>query len=1188
MTTPTPIPGSLADLLEKKQSLEGDVQSLSHLRDQLALALVTMEQNTDRITAWLKEKRESIIVTRHQLMRAISNKNVANLQELLANSGKDSASKDVIGFLLTDGVIIEQAQKAFGEKHHLVATLRDHTKGLPARLIEMLPSLDVPEDISKNIAQMQSTLAAGEATVKPAPAKNKGGALSGWFKSQAQRDTEEAEAAYFGMLEHWRQIQRDLIGMQSDRHYYIDSFMDWVGENLSPSTADQNFAALMTQYRHPAYVIARAQEDYNHALTGRTKALLDDANTYSHVVRALDEQRIGDFIGDMPTLFPKPDQPAAAEMRRLLLADFGASSFADIALDYVTDPAARYALLGASVAHEGRLMIKGSMSANTLFARIFDEVTKAGDDVLPIDALTLTMRIISRRNSDVNFNSYVREQDIIGKLTARFGDDDAAYEQALTALFTGIDANCATTHIGQFVTLRRAAIERDSTALASAMSAINSAEDAAPVRALWDLVMRGTSNTGISLTQILQDSAKGNAKTLVPLLSQALALGLAREITLEGLSSTRDGEVMKNVTELIGKLLSDSMIDDVAPAAITMLLAGARIEKNTDASKNWQAQLSGTKGIIATIARKASLDNGKKAAFIAALMSPYKDAIKTTALLENIASDIVAAHGDQTGVDLLRDSARAIIGDVFTIENNRHLINPQNIANIWYEPQTDATGTLAFTLGGKTHVLTSRISEESARELFDILYHRHGFMREKMGLFNPDSADGFEHNSKDGTRIIWDMHVTWLNITPAQRAELQQRKDMIHADGADGAISMRPSAVLALIPMPGQWLLVDRNGSHQLVKNLSMPNDETPLVRMGNTYINPQRASLLSIDNGDQSISLRVENPIFTQLVEAMTRQDELSAYSSEGQYIKVGATSKAQWNACMAAIDSDPAQLSPGGDLGHLRFNLDTLGFITAYADSKSAGIQYSNQDKGGLSGRIEVDGELVPELIAGLQKAASGRDNAIVIENSSPLSALIVHADQAHNIFYNADRAALMILTEHSNLSPGLSSHVATRIIKQCAQQPGWESLDNRSQTLDIARMDRATLLYWDKTDGSANTLIGNRVIAMGMTQSDFERYTAKRAADGQAPIASALTTAQMKDFALSCANPGMRAADLPPPRKSAHPRDLLDVVTTVKSTSARDQKYIEQKEYQEILRSKENKNSYNNKYKSSPKYK
>ena len=57
------------DLLEKKQSLEGDVQSLSHLRDQLALALVTMEQNTDRITAWLKEKRESIIVTRHQLMR---------------------------------------------------------------------------------------------------------------------------------------------------------------------------------------------------------------------------------------------------------------------------------------------------------------------------------------------------------------------------------------------------------------------------------------------------------------------------------------------------------------------------------------------------------------------------------------------------------------------------------------------------------------------------------------------------------------------------------------------------------------------------------------------------------------------------------------------------------------------------------------------------------------------------------------------------------------------------------------------------------------------------------------------------------------------------------------------------------------------------------------------------------------
>ena len=66
MTTPPPTPGSLADLLEKKQSLEGNVQSLTHLRDQLALALVTMEQNTDRITAWLKDNREEIIVTRQK------------------------------------------------------------------------------------------------------------------------------------------------------------------------------------------------------------------------------------------------------------------------------------------------------------------------------------------------------------------------------------------------------------------------------------------------------------------------------------------------------------------------------------------------------------------------------------------------------------------------------------------------------------------------------------------------------------------------------------------------------------------------------------------------------------------------------------------------------------------------------------------------------------------------------------------------------------------------------------------------------------------------------------------------------------------------------------------------------------------------------------------------------------------
>ena len=66
MSTPPNDPAQLlAELLAKKESLSTDVNSLSELRDQLALALLTMEQNTDRITTWLKDSRESIIVTRH-------------------------------------------------------------------------------------------------------------------------------------------------------------------------------------------------------------------------------------------------------------------------------------------------------------------------------------------------------------------------------------------------------------------------------------------------------------------------------------------------------------------------------------------------------------------------------------------------------------------------------------------------------------------------------------------------------------------------------------------------------------------------------------------------------------------------------------------------------------------------------------------------------------------------------------------------------------------------------------------------------------------------------------------------------------------------------------------------------------------------------------------------------------------
>lgn len=1178
MTTPPHTPGSLAEWLDKKQTLEGDVQSLGHLRDQLALALVTMEQNTDRVTAWLKQNREAIIVTRQHLMRAINGKKKAQLSKIIGAGSQGKYSRDVIGFLLSDGEMLAAATTAFGADNADVVALGNIPAGVPAQLIEALPALGIPEEISDNLVRMQKlqdgTPAAPAQADKPAE-KQKGGVLSGWFKSQTQRDTEDAEAAYQGMLTHWRQIQRDLIGLQSDRHYYIDSFMDWVGENLSPSTPEQNFAAIMTQYRHPSYVIARAQEDYDQALKVRTRSLLDDATTYSNVAQLLDKQDITAFINELPVLFPRPDQTAAAEMRRLLLADFEASSFADIAMQHVIDPAARLALLEAAIAFEG-LKIKGSYVYNDIYPAIFDAVTAKGDNHLPVKALGVALRSIkSHAVNDINMHDYLTSNGSFTKLTERFGNEDALYTQALQSLLQGFGRGVDTRPVELFVELRRAALNNDSKALAAVMASIATPETGADVRALWDLTMRGESNTGISLTGMLQSAAARNTKTLIPLLSQALSLGLAREITLEGISSIRDDRAFTTAGNLILSLLEKGTIEDVSPAAISLLLAGSRIAQNAEATTKWQNLLAGKDGLLVKIAGEDTLADSQKLGFLAALLAPLGDTLTKTALLENTAAELTGAKDKARAAGLLRDAAHGLIGDIYPAGENAFLANAGNIANMWHDASNN---TLYFTLGGKTQVFSNRIDAKAAENLLDILHHRHGFMRESMGLFNPDLADGFEHVG-DNTRIIWDMHEAPLNISYIQRNELKNRASMVHTTVTDSNskvthTSMHPRALLALIPLPsfGQWLMVDRNGNHKIVDNLTMPAFELPLVRMGNAYINPDRASLLSVDEADKTISLRVENPVFTQLVEGMTREDGLSAFaSSDGQYIKVTASDKAQWDVCMCKVENNPAQIKAQGDLSHLRFNLDTLGFITAYAEAKSAGIQYSHKNKGGVSGRIEVDTDMaadLPAIVASLAQSASRSNKLLVIPADGMVSDLIVHTDHLHNVFYSAKQDALIMVSEHSDLRPGITKARAVTALSQIYGQPGWQRIDSNgtAASADLARMDRATMLYWDRDDNSANALIGNRIVSLGMSYSDFSSFMARRIADASVPQAKVLEPLALKQFSSLCANERVTAKDLPAPRRSAHPRDLFAQITTARRSDM-DSDTLNRKHKQEI---------------------
>src|SRR5690606_34563792 len=152
-------------------------------------------------------------------------------------------------------------------------------RGFPAHILEELPEITMPED-SADVAPVAIVPVANAPAEPEQPKKGFWSSVSGWFKGKdPEEEAREQEAA---VRRQWRNVRSELVSLQSDRHYYIDSFMDWVGENLEPENpGTPPAAALMEQYQNPQYVIDLAQRDYAEVNEGKTRRLAEQSLNYS-------------------------------------------------------------------------------------------------------------------------------------------------------------------------------------------------------------------------------------------------------------------------------------------------------------------------------------------------------------------------------------------------------------------------------------------------------------------------------------------------------------------------------------------------------------------------------------------------------------------------------------------------------------------------------------------------------------------------------------------------------------------------------------------------------------------------------------------------------------------------------------------------------------------------------------------
>src|SRR5690606_5401089 len=136
----------------------------------------TLERNTDSINGWLAENQNDIIVRHHQLVRAITHdKDETKAQTALKNLG------DMTGFVLNLQDFEKLAADQFGKDSDVVKAIARAPRGFPAKILEELPEISMPED-GDDVAPVAIVPVANTQPEEEQPKKGFWSSVGGWFK----------------------------------------------------------------------------------------------------------------------------------------------------------------------------------------------------------------------------------------------------------------------------------------------------------------------------------------------------------------------------------------------------------------------------------------------------------------------------------------------------------------------------------------------------------------------------------------------------------------------------------------------------------------------------------------------------------------------------------------------------------------------------------------------------------------------------------------------------------------------------------------------------------------------------------------------------------------------------------------------------------------------------------------------
>lgn len=992
-----------------------DIDMLNDMRDLLGDYLATVERNTDAVNHWLSANRHKIILSHQRLDRAIYQKDEAAAAALIASMG------DAAGFVLSLQDFRAKSEAAFGKDNKFLKAAASVKDRLPDALQEPLPRID---SFEKYFPFLQQDL-----PVATEESEKWWDAASGWFNRKEKRKAEQ-ERKLFSQLQ---TVQAEILGLQSDRHYYIDSFMEWVADSMGANTPDN--AALMQQYKNPAHVIALAQADYREAVETRANAVRDAALDYARLAGAIDRQDMRWAMDDRL----RKNSEADRQLQAILLEDYQSLSFAEIILNNVksrTDMARALALFYAGPDSPPLPMIFSNAEAPDAIFEKFFRLTLDRENPLPPAALEGVIKTILReysRSPEALLFSGGGAKNIFQRAVEQCKDDPSAQKEMLGVLLKGMGGRAAGAEAA-VVDVSEGLRLKDAGMLGAAFGAIEKNRMAAEFTPLWQLCY-----PGISLLDKICGVSSDLAVRAV-LLEQAIRSGLLHELK-PGMFETF---MEKEVLPVMGRF----------PVSTLRLLLLEGIRRGTP--EKLRALLTKASGGWLGAVVASPMDELKKQERIAAFLEPFKSPIVKANILAEAAEALPSGKESAALSRMEWD----MIGGNIRLRENEILCNLHRVVNVWYVADTK---TLHYAAQGQTQTLLKNVSPQMAAEVLSLVCRRGGFLPEEQGAFRPENVDAIKHGYS-ATSLCWNRVEAPLNADVPVLAQLQKRADYLHVkDALTEHINSYNLASVCLLEKraDGTSLLIDKHGTaHILDGRITLPSGP-PLIDLGDgVRFNPDNASIVCLEPG--ALEFRIEGADFDKLLDHKSGQ---VFYRVEG----LEAAAVARLKEALGTAD-----------FSSMYFNMRTFGYLVmkeGVPDESLSTLSCKRNGRAGLSGVFQLSAERARDILASIER----KQGVVRIGN------IVLHEDSVDDVYHNVRDNKLQIVVGHQIIEMSVSASEGRDILELFGKSGKFRVIAEHYtgiMPIDAVNIERVTLFSYKPADGKVYAVADNRPFHVPLT--------------------------------------------------------------------------------------------------------